>query len=165
MISLDDTPAWGSLSHAYGAAADIPALLRKARSDHRPSHVPDSPWFALWSALCHQGDIYSASYAAVPHLADLASESGNSPRQFDPLHLAACIELARLEGRGPDLTPDLAPAYHQALGTIRSLTAQSLRRSWPEDYRQSLDAGLAALSGDAVTARRILDADVPIDSE
>jgi hypothetical protein len=58
MLSLD-SPRWADLTHAYGVASDIPELLRQLHS------LPDSsgesePWFNLWSALAHQGDVYPA---------------------------------------------------------------------------------------------------------
>lgn len=62
-----DSPRWHELAHAYGKASDIPALLRQLAT------VPTSdgerePWFSLWSALAHQGDVHAASFAAVPHV-------------------------------------------------------------------------------------------------
>lgn len=68
MIELGD-PRWEKLSHAYGSAADIPELLRQLAGATGPKIRYDSePWFTLWSSLCHQGDVYDASYAALPHL-------------------------------------------------------------------------------------------------
>jgi hypothetical protein len=66
MLSLD-SPHWRELQHAYGSAADIPPLLRALES-LPPSAGREEPWFTLWSALAHQGDVYSASFAAVPHV-------------------------------------------------------------------------------------------------
>jgi hypothetical protein len=68
MLSLDSS-RWGELRHAYGPASDIPPLLQQLQS------LPDStgesePWFTLWSSLAHQGDVHSASFAAVPHVVD-----------------------------------------------------------------------------------------------
>jgi hypothetical protein len=91
---------WRDLRHAYGPATDVPELLARARTDTRRGHTPDSAWFSLWSALYHQGDTYSASYAAVPYLvglAELPAYRGN----YDPLLLVSSIEASRLEGRGP----------------------------------------------------------------
>ena len=87
---------WPALSHAYGPAADIPALLTMAETDTRGGHIAGSTWFDLWSALCHQGDTYSASYAAVPLLIRLA-ELPAYREKYDPLLLAASIEVSRLE--------------------------------------------------------------------
>ena len=54
-----DSPRWPELNHAYGKASDIPALLRQLDS-FPPSGPDDEPWFSLWSALAHQGDVYPA---------------------------------------------------------------------------------------------------------
>ncbi|HEX3912895.1 MAG TPA: hypothetical protein VHW71_05265 [Steroidobacteraceae bacterium] len=66
MLPLD-SPQWAELSHAYGAAGDIPQLLKQL-TNFRRATVDKEPWFSLWSALAHQGDVYSASFAAVPHV-------------------------------------------------------------------------------------------------
>ena len=65
---MTEIPAnrWSQLTHAYGAAVDIPTLLERARFDLRPGSDSQSAWFELWSALCHQGDADTASYAAAP---------------------------------------------------------------------------------------------------
>src|SRR4051812_40379348 len=66
MLALD-SPRWGELTHAYGEASDIPALLRRLKTAPPPTDYRSEPWFTLWSALCHQNDVYIASYAAIPH--------------------------------------------------------------------------------------------------
>lgn len=58
---------WSQLKHGYGNAADVPALLAKLSPDPRAS-----VWEELWSRLCHQGTVYSASFAALPVLVDVA---------------------------------------------------------------------------------------------
>jgi len=82
MLSLE-SPRWSELTHAYGCASDIPALLRQlmAVSD---ANADEEPWFTLWSALAHQGDVYSASFAAVPHV--VVSDHAELSR-FDHPHL------------------------------------------------------------------------------
>jgi hypothetical protein len=158
MLPLDD-PQWSTLTHAYGPAADIPTLLAKARKDTRPGHEPGSTWFDLWSALCHQGDTYTASYAAVPHLVALAP-SHLKQKRYDPLFLAACIELARLEGRGPAIPPQLGPSYTEAIDRGRALAQTNLISAWDEDSEIALRASAAALGGDVASARALLDADL-----
>lgn len=75
MLSLDD-PRWRELRHAYGNAADVPDLLRALALSTGPKEgYRDEPWFSLWSSLCHQGDVYTASYIAVPHIVQIASEA------------------------------------------------------------------------------------------
>ncbi|MEU8030345.1 hypothetical protein AB0C13_17145 [Streptomyces sp. NPDC049099] len=69
-MEIDAETDWGKLSHAYGPADDIPGLLRAMESED--TGVREEASHDLFSALCHQGDIYDASAAAVPHLARLA---------------------------------------------------------------------------------------------
>ena len=62
-----DSPRWAELDHAYGKAHDTPALL--AQLEAFPSSLDNAePWYSLWSSLAHQGDVYPASFAAVPHV-------------------------------------------------------------------------------------------------
>ncbi|MER5311074.1 hypothetical protein ABT034_25165 [Streptomyces sp. NPDC002773] len=76
---------WPRLTHAYGSAEDIPTLLARIASE------PESGlWNDLWSALCHQGSVYSASFAALPWLADMA-ESEDRGRAVSALGLAGAI--------------------------------------------------------------------------
>jgi hypothetical protein len=161
-------PDWSSLRDAYGPAGKLPAVLAAASQDLRGGHDSQSPWFQLWSALCHQGDVYSASYAALPILVAIAEERIGSPHQFDPLFLVACIELSRLEGRGPPLPTPLEGAYKEATRRASALTSQALLdplyARFP-DYREGLEAGLLALRGDAVEARRLLDADLEAEGD
>ncbi len=62
MLSLDDS-RWQNLRQAYGSAGNIPALLRELHS------APTEPvWGELWSCLCHQQTVYTATFAAFPHI-------------------------------------------------------------------------------------------------
>lgn len=158
MLSLSD-PTWSELRHAYGAAGDVPALLASAATDPRPGHHRESTWFALWSALCHQGDAYSASLAAVPHLIALAPEA-LARHSYDPLLLAAGIEQARLEGRAPSVPAELAPAYSAAIETGRQLAERAVAGAWNGDAYQALTGSLAVFRGDLASAQAIFEADL-----
>jgi hypothetical protein len=59
---------WHLLHHAYGDARAVPALLKQIEDFPAETVWQTEPWFSLWSALYHQGDIYSASIAAVPQI-------------------------------------------------------------------------------------------------
>ncbi len=83
---------WSSLQDAYGEASDVPALLARA-TEH-----PDDrrAWDDLWACLCHQGTVYSASYAALAALTDMAAQ--RTPAGYvESLGLAAAI-LASTDG-------------------------------------------------------------------
>ena len=148
---------WASLSHAYGRADDIPDLLVQADADFRAGY-PDGPWFDLFSALCHQGDTYDASYAALPHLVSFV-QSHLEQRHLEPLHLSAAIELARLNGRGPAVPDDLAAPYLQAIQTGRLLAQLNVPTAWDVDSDRVLRGSLAVFSGDKAEAAALLDPD------
>lgn len=55
------------MEHAYGCASNMPSFLQQLHGV--PSSEGDAgPWSTLWSALVHQGNVYSASFTAVPHV-------------------------------------------------------------------------------------------------
>jgi hypothetical protein len=107
----------------------------------------DSAWSELWGTLFHRGVVSGVSYASVPHLVDIAEARRGRDAAFDPLHLVACIELARLERRGPPLPPALEGPYLAALHRACALYAEAIRRSWPERYREILLECIATLNG------------------
>jgi len=75
---------WHALQDAYGSAEAVEGLLERCDTEQR------DVWDELWSRLCHQGTVYSASYAALPRLAELARR--RDPSGFvEPLFLAASI--------------------------------------------------------------------------
>src|ERR1700741_1246542 len=114
MLDLDSSK-WAELSHAYGAASDIPALLRQL--DSLPAaEGKQEPWFSLWSALAHQGDVYSASFAAVPHVVRaLASAPAAADSTY--FQFPAWVEICRSKN-GMAVPEDLAPAYFDALSQL-----------------------------------------------
>ena len=98
---------WKALSHAYGEASAIPRLIDRLRE--RPD---EKTWDDLWSCLCHQGTVYSASYAALQPLCELARASPPSER-LSPLILIANIivsdDLRGVDRRPTDLIQPLIP--------------------------------------------------------
>src|ERR1700750_2021368 len=103
-----DSPEWSTLQHASGSATDIPDLFRQHES------LPNSegnaePWFSLWSALAHQGDVYTASFAAVPHVVrSLASDP--SAASSDYFQFPAWVEICR-QRHAITMPGDLAGDY------------------------------------------------------
>jgi hypothetical protein len=145
MIPLD-SPEWAQLRHAYGAAEDIPGLLRDL-SALPPNDGPEAePYFSLWSALCHQGDAYSASYAAVPHItAAMARDPTHVP--WTLFLLVASIEIARHTGRGPALPEYMRVPYEQALRSIPALVGSAAAVPWDRWYCSAALAALAVAKG------------------
>jgi len=142
-----DSDAWGELRHAYGSAADIPALLRQLPSAPIKSRESESePWFSLWSALCHQSDVYEASFAAVPHIIAAAARRAPSGRS-EYLFLAGTIESMRHKASSPSIPADLERAYVEALGAAVPLALESLQVEVEVSWFQGLLAALAAFRG------------------
>ena len=109
MLSLD-SPKWSELSHAYGQASDIPPLLRQLRTASPPEKYDTPPWGNLWSSLCHQGDVYTASYAAVPHIISITSLRPIEER-IHHISLVSSIEIGRCMDMAPPIPNILEKAY------------------------------------------------------
>lgn len=112
---------WEKLEHAYGSAANIPGLLSQLSSFPEEGSYEDEPWFSLWSALYHQGDIYSASLAAVPEIVRVLSGAPGKAT-FSFFALPASIEIARVRA-GTPFPAELEPIYHAALKELAVLAA------------------------------------------
>ena len=153
MLSLDDS-RWSELQHAYGAASDIPALLKQLAN--LPSSKDGSePWFSLWSALAHQGDIYSASFAAVPHvIAALASAPLKA--EFSYFQFPAWIEVGRKKN-GVEIPEDLKAAYFASLSQLPTLVASAAAQEWKPDLLVCALSAIAAAKGQTSVAEAVLE--------
>ncbi|MCY0939563.1 hypothetical protein [Streptomyces sp. H34-S4] len=109
---------WSQLNHAYGTAQDIPGLLDAMSPDPQ-----DACWNALWSRLCHQGGVCSASYAALPALANAARKWSATERRM-PLYLAGAI-VASIDR--PDEGEDPYLSHPGEIAELRKLTEEALR--------------------------------------
>jgi hypothetical protein len=137
VLSLE-SPRWAELTHAYGAASDIPALLAQLQNVPSSENASE-PWFSLWSALAHQGDVYSASFAAVPHIVHAL---GSAPTKADHSYFQfpAWVEICRTKNQ-TKIPEDLQAYYAESLAKLPSLMAAaceplSVRRP-PRDGRPS----------------------------
>jgi hypothetical protein len=158
MIELRD-PRWQTLSHAYGSAADIPDLLRQLDGATGPKIGHESePWFSLWSSLCHQGDVYDASYAALPHIVEIACNAKEAI-DFSFFQLPAAIEIARNSGNGPPVPTDLTEAYSEAVSRLTECVALHRHEDWDEPTLLSAASALAAAKGHHRVAEAIMNLD------
>lgn len=153
MLALDD-PRWATLPHAYGNASDIPALL--AELHRMPSAEGErEPWFSLWSALAHQGDVYPASFAAVPHVVHaLANAPERAPAVF--FEFPAWVEICRYR-QDLEVPVELAPAYVEAFDRLPALIARALARPWDEETLQGILGALAVSKGHHAAGEAILE--------
>ena len=143
---------WMNLRHAYGAAGDVPALLNRLTPD-----PADEVWGELWSRICHQGSVYSASFAALPALADAAGRW--QPKQrAQPLALAGCI-LASEDCRdknGRNLVEVFFQESRSVVRRLQELRRESLaQRDLPQvDFLYLLQAA-RSFEGDEVWGRKL----------
>lgn len=161
MLSLD-SDRWSELKHAYGAASDIPVLLRQL--DTIPAAEGDQePWFSLWSALAHQGDVYPASFAAVPHIVKALA---SAPLTADSTYLQfpAWVEICRSKNQVP-VPEDLAPAYFDALSQLPSLVAAAAARSWDADFLSCALCAIAAAKNQPAVAEAALELSAEVANE
>lgn len=153
MLSLND-PRWNELEHAYGNASDIPELLKQLPT--LPSANGEAePWFSLWSALAHQGNIYSASFAAVPHvIAALATDPIKADSTY--FQFPSWIECCRINKEVP-IPEDLAWDYKQALCQLPQLVAEASKRPWDDSFLQCALGAIAAAKGQAAVAEAAME--------
>lgn len=158
MLSLDD-PRWTELQHAYGSAVDVPDMLRALALSTAPkTGYRDEPWFSLWSSLCHQGDVYTASYVAVPHIVHLASEV-KAPVDFSFFQFPAAVEVARVTGRGPNIPEAYADDYHPAIARLMENVSLHRNESWDQSMLLSAAAAQAVAKGHIDVAEAVLNLD------
>jgi hypothetical protein len=119
------------------------------------SDATSDPWFSLWSALAHQGDVYSASFAAVPHT--LAAVSGlQVTRQGAALHFCAWVEICRCKNAVP-VPPDVQSGYFSALASLPTLLVGGPDEAWDISFTSVAMACLAAARGQPLLAEVALE--------
>lgn len=136
---------WAALTHAYGSADDLPAILQALKPD-----PADECWGELWSRVCHQGSVYPASAAVLPHLLAAVRRWSGAAR-ISPLHLAGAIVVSQDAAEGFDLRP-----YRQDVEQLAALARDTLAEPGlaPTDFVYLLQATLA-LEGDTLWGRQL----------
>ena len=140
MLSLE-SPRWGELSQSYGSAEDIPRLLHAlATTDDDGGRA--ELWFALWRMLCQPDAVFTAAYAATPHL--LAAASGRMlEERVEAIHFVARIEVMRRTPGAPPIAADLLADYANAVDGLPALVAGAIGEPWTVQIAQVLTAALA----------------------
>lgn len=150
MLSLQDE-RWTHLSGGYRTPFDPRPALQDLESN---SHVKEA-WHELWEQLHHQGDVGEVSYAAVPHLARIHAARGLN--DWNTYALVAVIELARENGKNPEVPPWLKEEYFQAIQDLAKLGCTEILRAMnAEDIRAILSV-LAIVKGARTHARFLLE--------
>jgi hypothetical protein len=149
MLDLD-SPRWSELGHAYGDAADLPDLLR------RLSAGDGSVMNDLFGSVCHQGSVYSASYAVLPHLVTAARAADDTELRAEILILAGSIRASSDDRSGAQPAPDIHASYERALPDALELAVATLRAPMDAFTAVHLLQAAAALKG-YMTLGRVLD--------
>jgi hypothetical protein len=131
-------------------------MIRELESLPNAEPAEAEPYFSLWSALCHQGDIYTASYAALPHV--IAIMERNPARAPMTLFLMiASIEISRRNGKGPEIPADLEESYAHALSKVPALVGAASAQEWDHWLCGAALAAVAATQGQSRYAEAILE--------
>jgi hypothetical protein len=77
LLSGIDSIDWSALEHAYGPATTTPEYLRALLSPDES--VRGEAVEHLWSAITHQGTVYSATVAATPFLLRILADDAAMP--------------------------------------------------------------------------------------
>jgi hypothetical protein len=157
VLSLD-SHRWAELQHAYGSAVDTPALLKRLRALPK-SEGRAEPWFTLWSSLAHQGDVYSASFAAVPHVIEALAIA---PAQADAsyFHFPAWVEVCRSK-MDVEVPVDLRTSYFASLTRLPALVAAAAERQWEPEFLACALAAISAAKGQPAVAEAVLEFSSP----
>jgi hypothetical protein len=132
MISLEDA-RWSNMTGGYKMPFDPRPLLKRLETDSDTSEV----WHELWDELHHQGDVGEASFAAVPFL--VRSYRKRGVLDWNTYAIVAIIELARKEGKNPDVPRWIEDDYLQAIRELAEIGAtEVLQAEAAEDVRAIL---------------------------
>jgi len=151
MLDLD-SPRWAQLQHAYGSAEGVPDIIRRIAaesvptySDH-PAKARENPaaWDDVYSALYHQGSIYSATFAALPHFVAIA-ESGSPEQRLAIFLLVGAIRVTGM----PDLNIplDLIEEFEASVAKMRQLSLSIFRQPFNKEQALELPYMIQAFAG------------------
>jgi hypothetical protein len=125
MVELE-SPRWRDLRHAYGPATNVAPLLARLAGGERSDELEQSLYGMLW----HQGDVFTASYAAVPHIMQAAARMPAGER-LKWLVLAVGIVATSEVSRAPVVPDDLGTDLRHAVTTAEGLVRDTLfASSW-----------------------------------
>ena len=145
MLSLN-SERWNDLTHAYGRASDIPNLLKKL-AHNLDTESRKRVWTELRSSLCGASGVYTASYAALPHIVTLAAMQPARER-LEYIAFTGMVEAFRHRKEAQLIPPDLESDYQSALKQASSLILECLKSGWDERGYKILLGALATVRGE-----------------
>jgi hypothetical protein len=122
MLQFDDE-RWAGLQ----GGRRFPYDPRRALQDLERGANVAAVWSELWDELHHQGDVDSASYAAVPHLVRV--HRLRDVADWNTYSLVGAIEHWRSSPRNPAIPAWLKSGYDEAWRALPALAMRDLARS------------------------------------
>jgi hypothetical protein len=152
MLPLDD-PRWLEYTSGYGIPYDASAALRNLSLSTEKQPI----WNELFDELHHQGDLGTASYAAVPYLLEYIKKQAKLDN--NALTLIAVIELER--PHNAPIPVELSDSYFRAIESIPEIIVTHQDTHWDDSTMQSAMSCLALARNQREFARIYLDLDLP----
>ncbi len=149
-LPLED-PRWQQYEGGYRLPYDASAALKRLMTEG-PSALL---WMELWQQLHHQGDVGSASYAAVPHLLAWAQQAATL--DWNTLSLVATIELARPNNPCPP--EELEAGYFEAIRAIPNWIGSHPDKAWDQLLTRAIVSCIALAKGHRTLAEAYLEMD------
>jgi hypothetical protein len=112
-------------------------------------------WYGAWATLCPGDQVYSAAYAAVPHVLRIAADRDFIER-VSAIHLVTQAEVLRHGAGAPPIDDDLLRAYASAIESLPARVEELLGMTWDEPTARVLAAGLLAGKRQHALARELI---------
>jgi hypothetical protein len=160
MLALS-SERWSSLRTAYGSGVEVAQWL--VRLIDEPEQAAQQ-WeeFDHYGYLCHQETVYTATYAAVPHLVAVVSQFPESERDTIGVSILCFVgDVAGCAARdgvwtrdykakalhAAAIPEDLRADYLEALAQAGALIAESIKRADSEEDLTVLFGAMAGVKG------------------
>ncbi|RJX37095.1 hypothetical protein D3P09_24600 [Paenibacillus pinisoli] len=128
-----DSDVWGKLTGPYSSADNVPDLLQRLEQEYSQEVFDE----LFQEYLYHQNTIYTATYAAMPYLAQLACSTSDAEVRKELFINCGIIEASRdggdespfpaswaelAEDAGSSICTELYREYMEAMDKLRGLT-------------------------------------------
>ncbi|MBI4752702.1 MAG: hypothetical protein HY774_29790 [Acidobacteria bacterium] len=142
MLELDN-PRWNELDNAYDTFYSTQDFLRRLWAE--APNISSGEWADFLGSLCAGGQVPSASFAAIPHVIEVAKL--RKPQERPMFMLAVCLVEGNRQRNNAPIPHDLEEAYRQAIEATPPLLLECLALDWESENLRILMATLAAIQG------------------
>lgn len=167
-----DSDVWGKLTGPYSTADNVPGLLQRLEQEYSQEVFDE----LFQEYLFHQNTIYTASYAAMPYLAQLACSTSDAEVRKELYINCGIIEASRdgsdetpfpaswaelAEDAGSSVCTELYREYIEAMDKLRALTKEVFayaadQPSMDETEKRYILIADAAYRGSSITANMLM---------